>query len=254
MRTILLVLSFSVCAFALQDLNYPNNFSAGDTIRAANFQSNNDSLENLWARNQDSLDAAFIRFSDLEDGDTTLDSLRVNAIRGNPDIDSAKGNPRIDSVNVGYINTDSIKGPVWFDSVSSNIVFTGSPVLDNPLDVDSLFSGTGSLKLEAPLAYKLRLVQKSVTLADDSTLAYESAFMSVTVPDGKDTLRTVTGGAAGDILIIRCANADTLLITNAAILYGFVPNTSPITVSSNGSIAVFLNTGYQWLEISHLTK
>jgi len=231
MRTaILLVLSLAAGAFALQDLNFPNNFSAGDTIKASNFQANNDSLENLWARNQDSSDAVFIRFTDLSDGDSTLDSLRVNAIRSNPDIDSIKGNPRIDSASIGLLRTDSLALSTYANTWNIN---NAEPnILAFPASVAASFDTT------------------------NNTFAFSATRMTATLPGTKthDTLATITGGGGGDILIIQgTSNGDTLTIDHSGdfgagtILNGALTDIDMIGL---GSVVVLLKVGVSWFVLS----
>jgi hypothetical protein len=90
MKTFLSILSLAALALSLDDLNFPHNFANGDTIWASEFQANDDTLENLWNRTMDSLTGK------------TWDTLKVNYIRSNPDVDSISGSPKISSsVEIG---------------------------------------------------------------------------------------------------------------------------------------------------------
>ena len=106
----ILVLLGVVAIGALDDMSVPYTFGASDTIYAAYFNANNDSLEAWIIRTNDSLDLKWIRFTDLNGHDTTLKYLAVDTIRSKPDVDSIRGRPWIDSSDIDYLDvTDSLK-------------------------------------------------------------------------------------------------------------------------------------------------
>ncbi len=77
-KSLLFILAVCSALYALPTITIPHTFAQFDTIRASHFNDNFDSLRiplNIFF--SDTLDAAFIRFDDLESGDTLLDSIRV---------------------------------------------------------------------------------------------------------------------------------------------------------------------------------
>lgn len=109
-KTILIFLSLAVYSFSLNDVSVPNNFTASTPARSSEVNANFDSLKSRINQNNDTLDQSFIRFSDLESGDSLLekcriDTARIDHIKSNPDVDSLKGNPYIDTVTTTVINT-----------------------------------------------------------------------------------------------------------------------------------------------------
>lgn len=106
------LLLVSVAAFALDDMTVPNNYTSNQILTAAQLNEDNDSTYLPYNRMLDSLDAKFIRFTDLSDGDSTLDTLKVSAIRGNPDVDSLNGKIVVDSLEAG------VSGGIVIDSAA----------------------------------------------------------------------------------------------------------------------------------------
>ncbi len=100
----LLLLLLPILLFAIDDVTKPHTFFPDSTIFSSRINANYDTLYNDRNRLGDTLEIAFIRFSDLENRDSTLDSL-----------------------NATYINVTTIEG---LDTIINDI-HTG---------IDSLFS------------------------------------------------------------------------------------------------------------------
>jgi len=103
--TVLIVLSTT----ALDDMTTPNTYTSNSILTAAQLNEDNDSTRLPYNRLLDTLDARFVRFSDLEDGDSTLDSLTVTRGRftwlSADTITSTTGD-----ISVDNITGDSIRG------------------------------------------------------------------------------------------------------------------------------------------------
>lgn len=96
MHKILIILSiFAVCAFALDDLNFSTTYVDSGVIEASDFEDDKDSTSTWTSRTNDSLEAKFVRFSDLTSGDSTISRLQVDTLivngAGTVDVDTVVG-------------------------------------------------------------------------------------------------------------------------------------------------------------------
>lgn len=152
-KVLLIVLALFFALNALDDVTVPFTFNNGDTIYAAQFNANYDTLEQWIARTNDSIDLRFMRFTDLSSGDSTLsrinadtigsnpriDSIRgMNLLTGNPIIDSIqglnvlRGNPDADSFQIGVLSsTNRIHGNPIVDSLQGLDIMRGNPDIDS---------------------------------------------------------------------------------------------------------------------------
>ncbi len=105
MRTILLGLAMAVGAFALNDMTFNNTYLDSAILEASQLNEDNDSTSLAYNRLVDSLELKFIRFTDLNSGDSTLDTLYLEALRGNPDVDSLAGSIVIDTLLGSHADT-----------------------------------------------------------------------------------------------------------------------------------------------------
>jgi len=106
----LLLLIVGYC-FALNDVTKPYNFAPRDTLKASKFNANYDTLYSRINQNNDSVDIGFIRWYDLNSHDSTLRYFKVDTIRSNPNIDSLTG-------NVVVTGSPTIKGTATADSIT----------------------------------------------------------------------------------------------------------------------------------------
>jgi hypothetical protein len=130
-KSLIITAFLAITGFCLNAHTVPNNPSDSSLIRASDFRQNNDSLEAWTTRIIDSIDGRFIRFSDLNSGDSTLKRVQVDTIRSNPDIDSIRGRPFIDSADIRFIdvtkgNIDSIMTRPFIDSIDTRYISASS--------------------------------------------------------------------------------------------------------------------------------
>lgn len=142
--------------FALDSTVVPNSFLPNTLIESADFNENSDSIQRWSARLIDSLDAKFVRFTDLGGGDSTLDTLKVNFIRSNPNIDSIT-NPLL--YLTGGMYMDSIRGNPDIDSLGGNIIMDTIGSVDsinvvNGISTPIVYSTSGIVR-DASAAYGL---------------------------------------------------------------------------------------------------
>jgi len=102
-----LLFLMAISIFALNDATVPYTFSTGEKVLASQFNSNFDTLETWISRTNDSIDEKFIRFSDLNGGDSTL---RVDTVYGGSSVWT--GISIIDSLVVTKQIQGNLKGAV----------------------------------------------------------------------------------------------------------------------------------------------
>jgi len=132
-----LLFLMAISIFALNDATVPYTFTTGEKILASQFNSNFDTIETWIAKTNDSIDDKFIRFSDLNGGDSTL---RVDTVYGGSSVWT--GIAIIDSLVVTKQIQGNIKGNV-VGNVTGNITgnITGN-VTGNISGATGTFSGT----------------------------------------------------------------------------------------------------------------
>lgn len=155
MKKSFLFLLFVTCnLFALDDISIPYSFSPKDTIKASKFEANNSEIQTKFNKLNDSLELSFIRFSDLESGDSLLDkvrvdTLRVDNIRSNPNVDSISGDVRFTgapTVNGVLTASGGVTGNVTGNvtgSISGGTVSGSTGTFSSTVSVDSIYSAKG---------------------------------------------------------------------------------------------------------------
>lgn len=126
----LVLLAWFAPAMALDSLIIANTYIDSQVLTHTNLNDDNDSAERWSQRLVDSIDTRWVRFADLESGDSTLSRLQVDTIRGNPSVDSLDGPIYVDTIR-GNPNIDSIGGPVYVDSMtvdSMNVANFGASI------------------------------------------------------------------------------------------------------------------------------
>lgn len=106
----LILLSVAAYTFSLNDVSVPNRFNPSTPARSSEVNANFDTLASRINQNNDTLEQKFIRFSDLESGDSILEKCRIDTAR----IDHIRSNPEADSMTITKvdINGGTIDGTV----------------------------------------------------------------------------------------------------------------------------------------------
>jgi hypothetical protein len=187
-------------ATAFDDVAVPNTFSSGDTLYHSDLNDNNDTLEVYVNNNADTTDNKFIRFSDMEDGDSTLARAQLDSIRSNPDVDSISGNPVIDSayftngISSGRITTrnsavDMGTGDITTDSIYGRTI---------KLNDGAVNTGTGDITTDSVYA-RTAAIGNYLDFAGNTTIRCTTYTLHTSKAEGGDSAYTV-GIAAGQIL------------------------------------------------------
>jgi hypothetical protein len=108
-KVFICLLAIVAVGFGLSKKSIPYTFTGGTPALAAQVNANFDTLDAAADMIIDTMNVKFIRYSALNSGDSTLDTLYLEALRGNPDVDSLAGNIVIDSIS-GNPKIDSISG------------------------------------------------------------------------------------------------------------------------------------------------
>jgi hypothetical protein len=127
------ILALYAQSFALNDVAVPNTFSDSGIIYASEHNANFDTLEARVNQLNDSLDAAFMRFTDLSSHDSTLKYIKVDTIRSNPNVDSLAGNIIFggQATWTKKVSLDSIRSNPNVDSLQGMDVIRGNPNIDS---------------------------------------------------------------------------------------------------------------------------
>ena len=106
----LILLSVAAYTFSLNDVSVPNRFIPSTPARSSEVNANFDTLASRINQNNDTIEQKFIRFSDLESGDSILEKCRIDTAR----IDHIRSNPEADSMTITKvdINGGTIDGTV----------------------------------------------------------------------------------------------------------------------------------------------
>ena len=172
MKSFLLVLIMSCSVFAIDSLIIPHRFADDDTIWADSFNVNYDTIMADDDRFKDTVEIEFIRFSDLEGGDSTLSRLQADTVVVGDVVvgDSARidkedvGVSTIDTATINYLSiTDSAVGRPEIDSAD----ITYLNVRDSLIATEARISGV--LKADSIASTKISL--GSATLSADSLVA-----------------------------------------------------------------------------------
>lgn len=125
---ILLPLILMLCgsAFAVTGYSLPNDFSAGDTIKASKIMANYRAGSTWSTANADSLETKFMRFSDAKD--TLFDTLKAKRVRASTELISSgtlttAGLATVDSLHSvkGISGTNVwMTGTIFTDSIYAN--------------------------------------------------------------------------------------------------------------------------------------
>lgn len=142
--TILCLLTLAWFLYALDDVSIPNTFVPSTKAKSSEVNENFDSLRIPFNRLNDSLEVKFVRYADLNSGDSSFDKITVDTIRGNPDVDSISGNPVIDSIS-GNVVLDSISGNPVIDSI--NVGYAVIDTLYGNTVVDTMSIDTAEIPL-----------------------------------------------------------------------------------------------------------
>ena len=204
----IILVFFVVSAIALDDATIPNNFVAGNKATAATVNENFDSLKTAHNRLVDSLEQYYCTWTEF--ADSTIDSLKVNNIRGNPDIDSISGEvvfdsiggyPRMDSANIGWLNPDTMAAHILSGKLTAGSTeIEGSNFDINGADVSSA-TISGSLTWGAAQNFGSYLVQSTKAhfgaMAVDTIKAINSAGVTIKDDGGNLGLFVADGGNIG---------------------------------------------------------
>jgi len=109
-KAMLILLSVAAYTFSLNDVSVPNRFNPSTPARSSEVNANFDTLASRINQNNDTIEQKFIRFSDLESGDSILEKCRIDTAR----IDHIRSNPEADSMTItkADINGGTIDGTV----------------------------------------------------------------------------------------------------------------------------------------------
>jgi hypothetical protein len=109
-KAMLILLSVAAYTFSLNDVSVPNRFNPSTPARSSEVNANFDTLASRINQNNDTIEQKFIRFSDLESGDSILEKCRIDTAR----IDHIRSNPEADSMTITKvdINGGTIDGTV----------------------------------------------------------------------------------------------------------------------------------------------
>ncbi len=109
-KAMLILLSVAAYTFSLNDVSVPNKFNPSTPARSSEVNANFDTLASRINQNNDTIEQKFIRFSDLESGDSILEKCRIDTAR----IDHIRSNPEADSMTITKvdINGGTIDGTV----------------------------------------------------------------------------------------------------------------------------------------------
>lgn len=190
MKFLLMVTLLASAAFSMTDVAVPHVFVDSGVIYASQFNNNNDTLEKRINANKDTVEYKFVRFSDLNGGDSTLTRLETDTIRSNPDIDSIRG------LNIMRGNPD-------IDSISGNPFVTGDITISDSLKVTNGVSIGGDLYVTDSLfAARIKAsgdinVGDSLRVTNGVSIGGTSRISTVIVKDTL-TLSATAGGGSGD--------------------------------------------------------
>jgi hypothetical protein len=185
MKLLILLLSLFVITVAMNTVTIPNSFTSGGKIYASEMNENNDSISSAITKNLDSLDVKFIRFSDLNKGDSTLKRINVDTLDSNPWIDSIRGNTWIDSLNV----TTGIKGRLT-GTVKGTLVgnVTGSTI--------SIFDSTYNRTIKASGA-----IESKKNILSGTSTGFTEVVRDTTGWNGGGQPMTLYYGTAGQVVM-----------------------------------------------------
>jgi hypothetical protein len=203
MRFLLLSLFIVSNLFALNDVSKPYNFLPRDTLKSSKFNANYDTLYLRINQNNDSVDNSFIRFYDLEKHDSTLKYLAVDTIRSNPNIDSITGNVIITGspTITGTLTANALSGPLTGNvtgNISGNV--TGGTVsgstgtFSGALSSTTLNTGNGANEL-----YPMN--QDVQTTASPTFVKVTSTRDSTQDIVATDSIKGVTGTFSGTVKV-----------------------------------------------------
>lgn len=191
----IVLLTVVAAVFAIDKNSPPNTFVAGTAAKASEVNANFDSLDNKVDEIIDTLDAAFVRFTDFSSGDSTFSRVNADTIGGNPYIDSATGpylyfdvivGVDIDADTLGsYPYIDSAKGPY----VDFDLILGDSLALSTGATAATMNTGQGD--------YELYAMDQDVQSTD--TVSFDTAYVS-RLGAGTLTAETVnTGNGANEV-------------------------------------------------------
>ena len=188
----LILLSVAAYTFSLNDVSVPNRFIPSTPARSSDVNANFDTLASRINQNNDTIEQKFIRFSDLESGDSILEKCRIDTAR----IDHIRSNPEADSMTITTvdINGGTIDGTVIGGSSAAAGTFTTVTVNGNGVWHSGNFDPDNYQSAITGTANKVLSIQaggtgvKTGSLSDDGTYAAASNkfYLGATKPTDDD--------------------------------------------------------------------
>jgi hypothetical protein len=227
------VLLLAIVIYAINDVTVPNTFTAGTKAIASEVNENFDSLETGVNRIVDTIDNRFVRFTDFRD--STIDTINLTALRGNPDVDSLAGAIVCDTL----LELDYITGAPVTDSITINLLLSGSEAaaifssvnadtlhstvyFDTLVDGDSLHVDNG--KIDTINSDTAKITNMDIQRADIDTVnatygnftLYDSDSININkiiIDNDTDSYRIITNG---DKLLIRNDSPATIITIDSS--------------------------------------
>lgn len=194
----------SVGAFAWTDVSPVNTFVDSGIIYASDHNENDSALASGINELEDTLDTYYMRWTDVEDGDSTVQYLNVDTIRSYPDIDSIQGGVLWETIDLNV--TDSL----FADTMTSNNVDINGGAIDGTvIGADSAAAGTFSTGTITTVDINGGAIDSTVIGANS---AAAGTFTTGTMDTGTLTVGTITtadiNGGTIDGTTIGQASAD----------------------------------------------
>lgn len=238
-------------AFTLNDLSFTSKPSDGDTIYIDSVFVPMDTTRARINQLNDSLENRFVRFSDIEDGDSTFDRLQADTVVADT-IDVAHVDADtvfVDTITATKAQIDSLLQNTYTDTLTIDFI-RGNPSADSLTLADVDINGGA---IDGTVIGAASAAAGSFTTMDASGAATAT---TLNTGQGANELYDMdqnvltTSDVTFDSIDVATATADTLLVTRASAEHVRLDNTQSISWDIDASDSVTVTPTTSLVEIT----